>query len=97
MGLYLRMTKLTEIFWNPFQRAGAAKTEKRLQNFREYETLRLHAEQGVICPWGLGRFDPPFCTVRPCLCLYIINSSCMHVFTYSTPPFGGTNHILMPR
>jgi len=37
--------------------------------------------------WFAGGFDPLFCTVRPCArTLRILNSSCMHVSTYSTLP-----------
>ena len=32
------MSKLSEVFWSPFQRASAAQAMERLQNFREDET-----------------------------------------------------------
>ena len=43
---------------------------------------------------GIGRGVRPTLLYCSTLCWYIVNSSCMHVFIYSTPAFFGTNNTL---
>jgi len=53
----------------------------------------LTSWQGVICwGWGLGGFDPPFCTVWPCGKTLWTVLSCMYLHTRPSHLFWDKSH-----